>query len=139
MCTNAASQAGNLLAAERPTLVSFLAAFGTPAATVNTVLAAYDALTTGVQNYKKGSAPTEIAQLVQDFDAVFNALPVPAEYKALGALIAAGVTAALGLITANAPAPAGTTQEVHANAVAEATASKGEAARGSKPGFWETH
>src|SRR5271165_4034424 len=106
MCKNAVATAGSVMKAIEPTLLNFLTAIGVlNAATGQTVKLAFDTALGAVESWVPGTPVQDVIQAVNDFDTVFNALPFPIEYKVLANVITAGITAVLGIIQANSPAP----------------------------------
>jgi hypothetical protein len=123
MCTNATKTAANLMLAIEPTLTSFLNLLGvgnTPAGLA--AIAAFDTAQKAVAAWVPGSTSQDVIQVLDAFETVFSALPVPAEAKTLADLIIAGVVTVIGVITGNSPAPVA--------APADATASDEEVQAG---------
>lgn len=107
MCQAAAKTVSAVMVGIRPTLVSILTATGL----VNTTngvaaLAAFDALQTSLQNWVSGTAAQEIIQALTDFNVLFQALPIPAEFQLFENIIVAGIVTVIGIVTANSPVPA---------------------------------
>ena len=106
MCQNATKTAASLMAAIEPTLKSLLTVTGQ----INTpegqaAIKAYDAALVAVQNWQSGTAAQTVLELVQAFQGVFNAIPLPAQFTVLGNIILAGIETVIGVISANSPAP----------------------------------
>ena len=115
MCTNATKTAASLMSAIEPTLKSLLTFTGiinTPQGVA--AIAAYDAALAALQNWKSGTASQNVLELIAAFQSVFNALPIPANVAVLVNLILGGVEAAIGVITANSPAPVGVAEDATA-------------------------
>jgi hypothetical protein len=106
MCQNAVASAGAVLKAEEPTLVALLTALGLNT-TPNGIAAvnAFDAAVTAVENWKQGTSAQTALQLIGDFQTVFATIPLPSNVSLLANVILAGVSAAIGILTANSPAP----------------------------------
>lgn len=107
MCKNATQTAANFMAAIEPTLVNLLTDTGI-AATPNGIaaIAAYNAAEKAVAAWVPGTAATEVAELVQDFNTVFQGLPVPADFKTFASIIAGGIQAVLTVLVGNTTSPA---------------------------------
>jgi hypothetical protein len=155
MCTNAAAQAENLLKAAEPTLVgllSFLNQTNTPAG--KAVVTAYDAAIAALGNWKSGTTAQNVLQLLGDFTTVFSqlaaSLPIPAPVVILVDLISGAVSAVIGILEANSPAPPAPasegviTPQVKAAAQTLYAHTKGAEAEamvyaltGYKPSFWD--
>jgi hypothetical protein len=139
------------MAAEDPTLEALLAD-----AKLNTTpdgiaaIAAYKAAETACENWTQGTSAQNALELIADFQTLFSALPLPPSYELLINLILGGVTAAIGLLTANSPAPvpapaptdvapevAAHAQLFHAHAVGAATEAKVVALTGIKISAWD--
>lgn len=133
MCKNATATAANLMAAIEPTIKSLLTATGL----INTpngiaALAAYNAALTALQNWQSGTTAATVLQLMAAFESVLNTLPLPPEVAMFTDIIIGGITAVVGIITANSPAPAGPvglpvhaeTQAMHQADVAASTAAR---------------
>lgn len=107
MCKNATTTAASLMKAIQPSIVSLLTLEGltnTPDGIA--AMNAYDAALTAVENWQSGTTAQNVLQAIGDFQTVFNTLPLPAADAALANIILAGVEAVIGVIAANAPAPA---------------------------------
>lgn len=118
MCQNATKTAADLMLGIRPTIVSLLTLeglAGTPEATE--ALAAYDTAEQAVAAWVPGTTAQTIVEAVNAADAVFQALPVPDDAKALAGIIAAGFTAVVAIIEANSTTDATEQHEVTAAAV----------------------
>ena len=151
MCTNAAKTAGNLMAAEEPTLVSLL----TESGLVNTpdgisAVTAYNAAEAALESWKSGTDAQNILELIGAAQSIITVLPIPPLYATLVNLVLGGIAAAVGIITANSPAPAPTAadgavtpqitaaaQTFHAHAVGANTEATVEALAGVKVSFWD--
>lgn len=110
MCANAQKTAGDLMAAIEPTLKALLSyenVLNTPLG--QAAIAAYDTALTAVQNWQSGTPATEVLQVIAAFQAAFAAvtgpLNLPAPIVLLVNVILGGVTAVIGVLTANSPAP----------------------------------
>lgn len=151
MCTNAVKTAGDLMAAEEPTLKALL----TETNLLNTpdgqsAIAAYDAALTAVQGWTSGTDAQEVIEVIGDFQTVFATLSIPPEYEVLGNLILGGVVTVIGVLTANSPAPAAAApadatiepedlQTAHQTAtIADTTAKVQTLVPGFKPSIWHT-
>lgn len=122
MCKNASKTVAALMTGIEPTLVQLLTITGiasTPAG--QTAIKAYDTALTAVQNWVPGTSGQDAVQVINAFTDVFNVLPLPTEVKGLADIIVAGVETVIGILTANAPAPAPTIPEAGAPATAEET------------------
>ena len=149
MCKNAQSTAASLMAAIEPTLkaiLSFTHLLNTPQGTA--AIAAYDAALAAVQAWKSGTAAQNVLQLIEAFQSIFNALPLPSSVQTLANIILAGIETVIGVLTANSPAPAAVeagdasaeeTRAMHQAHVAAATASKvAELVPGFKRSIWHS-
>jgi hypothetical protein len=136
MCVNPTKTAATLMAAILPTLKSLLTVLGL----INTpqgiaAIDAYNAALTALQNWQGGTAAQNVLELLAAFQAVFNAIPLPAIDVVFGNIILAGIETVIGIVTGNSPAPAalaGTaaheeTQAMYAADVAVETAAKVQA------------
>lgn len=105
MCKAANVTAANLMAAIEPTLKNLLKFAGVDPIVSTTVFTEYDTALAAIQAWAPGTAAEDILELLEAFDAGFNALPVPATFKDLANIILAGITTVIGVIQANSPAP----------------------------------
>lgn len=106
MCKQATQTASTLMVAIRPTLVSLMEATGVSVTQQTQVLASFDAAQEAIANWQQGTSAQTAIQALNAFTAVFATLPIPTDAKALEAIISAGVVTIVGVLTANAPAPA---------------------------------
>jgi hypothetical protein len=148
MCQNATKTAATLMAAIEPTIKALL----TEADLINTsagiaAMNAYDAALSAVKNWQSGTNAQDILQLIGDFQAVFNTLPIPSKYLSLVNIILAGVETVIGVLTANSPAPAPPagvvaheeTQAMHqADVVAKTTVKVQALVPGYKRSIWHS-
>ena len=158
MCKNATATAASLMTAIRPTLLSLLTVTGV-ASTPDGVaaLAAFDAADKALAAWTPGTTSVTVVQAIDAFTAVFSVLPLPADAKALEAIISAGIVTVIGVVTANSPAPTAAedpskplvgagvaaaheeTQAMHvARVVADTTAKVGELVPGFKHSIWHS-
>ena len=142
MCKNATATAAALMAAIEPTIVNLLTSAGimnTPDA--QAAKAAFDAALQAVENWKSGTPADDVLQAINAFSAVFNTLPIPPNFKTLANIIVAGITAVIGVINANAPAPAHataqglTSDDAQAHHQANVVADTAEQVQALVPGF----
>jgi hypothetical protein len=122
MCKNATKTAASLMAAIEPTIKSLLAATG-QLNTPNGVAAmnAYDAALAAIQAWQSGTTAQNVLELINAFQTVFAALPLPPSVELYTAVIA--------ILTANSPAPVGVgghaeTQAMHQAFVAADASAK---------------
>lgn len=116
MCKNATKTAYTLMAAIEPTIKSILSLAGL-SNTDNGVAAinAYDAALAALKTWQSGTASQNVLQLIEDFQTVFNTLPIPDTYKTLANIVLAGIETVIGVVTANSPAENTTTEAVEAH------------------------
>ena len=109
MCKNAQT-AANLIAAIEPTLANLLNATGLATTTEGqATIAAFDAAVKAVAAWKSGTPAQEAIEALEDFESVFNTLPIPADAKLLSNIIIAGIVTVVGVLQANSPAPVAAT------------------------------
>jgi hypothetical protein len=142
MCKAAAKTAAALMAAIEPTIKSLLTATGQ----INTpdgiaAIKAYDDAVTALDSWTSGTPAQEVLELIADFQAALNVIPIPPQFQVLLNIVLAGVETVIGVLTANSPAPTDAasavapheeTQTMHALAVADDTTAKVQAL---VPGF----
>ena len=153
MCKNATATAASLMTAIRPTILSLLTVTGVDSTPDGVAaLAAFDAADKALAAWTPGTTSVTVVQAIDAFTAVFSVLPLPADAKALEAIISAGIVTVIGVVTANSPAPvtgsgpAGTPMEAHeetqamhvAHVVADTTAKVGELVPGFKHSIWHS-
>lgn len=153
MCTNAVKTVGSIMVAIEPTLNSLLTEthlITTPEGAA--AIAAFDAAATAANNWVSGTVAENVLELIGDFQAVFNALPIPTEYAALINIILAGIETVIGVLAANSPAPAAPSpvaasaaaapeeiQAMHvAHTVADTTAKVQQLVPGFKRSIWHS-
>lgn len=152
MCTNAEKTIDNLLIAEEPTVKILLTdanLINTPTGTV--VINEYSAILTALAGWTPGTPAQEVIEVINDFQAGLDALPIPETFLVLENVIEAGVVTAIGLLTANSPAPqappqggagvdaafAASYQTLHAHAAAADAEAKVTALTGFKPSVFD--
>ena len=130
MCKNATKTAASLMAAIEPTIKSLLAATG-QLNTPNGVAAmnAFDAALAAIQAWQSGPTAQNVLELINAFQTVFAALPLPPSVELYVSIITAGLTAVIAILTANSPAPVGVgghaeTQAMHQAFVAADASAK---------------
>ena len=106
MCKNATATAANLMAAIEPTIKSLLTATG-QINTPNGIAAmnAYNQALSALQGWKSGTSAQNVLELMTAFESVFTTLPLPPNVAMFTNIIIGGITAVVGIITANSPAP----------------------------------
>jgi hypothetical protein len=145
MCKNATKTAASLMAALEPTIKSLLTATG-QLNTPNDIAAmnAYDAALAALENWQSGTPAQTVLELIAAFQSVFATLPIPANVEMFANIILGGITAVIGIVTANSPAPTGAevhaeTQAMHQADVAAATSAKVAAlVPGFKRSIWHS-
>ena len=107
MCKAADQTAVAVLKGIEPTFVELLTLEGLASTTDGiAAVTAYNAAVTALSAWVPGTTAENVVQLLNDFVTVFDTLPIPTEVKSLSSLIVGGITAVVGIITANSPAPA---------------------------------
>jgi hypothetical protein len=91
-----------------------------------------------VQKWQHGSPAQDVIELINIFASAFDLLPVPTAYKVLANIIIAGITAVVGILTANSPAspaPATAHEESPAHSLVHLTMSTATKVQELAPGF----
>jgi len=106
MCQNAKQTAINLLTAIEPTIVALGKQLGLSADPIfTTVITEYNNALTALQSWVPGNVATEVEQALSVLQTAVSSLPIPASIQTLVNIILAGLTAVVGVISANSPAP----------------------------------